>query len=57
MRDRILNEIKVFDDQKPPWTNAEIDNLITANGDFKKHFKKINEIAIILTNIKHCNGN
>ena len=34
------NEIKVFDDQKPPWVNAEIENLITAKNDiFKKHLK------------------
>ena len=29
MSNYIPNEIKVFHDQKPPWMNAEIDNLIT----------------------------
>ena len=37
--------------------NAEIENLITAKKEiFKKHLKTT-EIAIILTNIKHCKGN
>ena len=41
MSNYIPNEIKVFDDQKPPWINAEIENLITAKKDvFKKTFKK-----------------
>ena len=36
----IPNEIKVFDDQKWPWMNAGIENLITAKNDvFKKHLK------------------
>ena len=35
----IPNEIKVFDDQKPPWMNTEIENLITANDVLKKHLK------------------
>ena len=36
----IRNEIKVFDDQKAPWMNADIENLITAKNDgFKKHLK------------------
>ena len=26
----IPNEVKISDDQNPPWMNAEIDNLITA---------------------------
>ena len=30
MTNYIPNEIKVSDDQKPPWMNAEIENLITA---------------------------
>ena len=35
------NETKVFDDDNPPWMNAEIGNLITAkkNEVFKKHLK------------------
>ena len=33
MSNYIPNEIKVFDDQKPPWMNAEIENLITAKND------------------------
>ena len=37
MSNYIANEINVFDDQKPPWMNAEIKNLITAkNYVFKK---------------------
>ena len=40
MSNYIPNEMKVFDDQKPPWMNAEIENLITAKNDvFKKHLK------------------
>ena len=36
----IPNEVKISDDQNPPWMNAEIDNLITAkNAVFKKHLK------------------
>ena len=33
MSNYIPNEIKVFNDQKPPWMNAEIENLITAKND------------------------
>ena len=33
MSNYIPNEIKVSDDQKPPWMNAEIENLITAKND------------------------
>ena len=39
MSNYIPNEIKVFDDQKRPWMNAEIENLITAKNVFKKHLK------------------
>ena len=40
MSSYIPNEMKVFDDQKPPWMNAEIENLITPkNYVFKKHLK------------------
>ena len=36
----IPSEIKVFDDQKWPWMNVGIENLITAKNDvFKKHLK------------------
>ena len=36
----IPNETKVFDDQSPPWINAEIENLISVkNQVFKKHLK------------------
>ena len=40
MNNYIPNERKVFDDQKPPWMNVEIENSITAKNDvFKKHLK------------------
>ena len=40
MSSYIPNETKVFDDQNPPWMNAETENLITAKNDvFKKHLK------------------
>ena len=40
MSNYVPNEIKVFDDQKQPWMNAEIENFITAKNDvFKKHLK------------------
>ena len=40
MSNYISNEIKVFDDQKPPWMNVEMENLITTkNNVFKKHLK------------------
>ena len=40
MSNYIPNETKVFDDQKLPWMNPEIENLITAKYDvFKKHLK------------------
>ena len=38
MSNYILSETKVFDEQNPPWMNAEIENLITAKNEvFKKH--------------------
>ena len=40
MSNYIPNKIKVFDDQKPTWMNAETENLITAKNDIlKKHLK------------------
>ena len=37
MSNYIPNEIEVFDDQKPPWMNVEIENFIAAKNDvFKK---------------------
>ena len=40
MSNYIPNELKVFGDQKPPWMNVEIENLIAAKNDvFKKHLK------------------
>ena len=53
MSNYILSETKVFDDQNLPWMNAEIENLIIA----KNEVRKIIEIAVLLTNIKHCKGN
>ena len=37
MSNYIPNKIKVFDNQKPPWMNAEIENLITAKNDILKN--------------------
>ena len=40
MSNYIPNETKVFDDQNPPWMNAETENLITTKNElFKKHSK------------------
>ena len=40
MSNYIPNETKVFDDQNPPWNNAETEKLITAKSEvFKKHLK------------------
>ena len=52
MSNNIPHETKGFDNQNPPWMNAEIENLITPKMRFLKHIQKVIEIAIILTNIK-----
>ena len=40
MSNYIPNKAKVFDDQNPPWMNAETENLITTKNEFFKRFKK-----------------
>ena len=37
MSNYIPDKIKVFDDQKPPWMNAEFENLIAAKNDIFKN--------------------
>ena len=40
MSNYIPNETKVFDEQNPPWMNAEIENFIAAKNEvFKKNSK------------------
>ena len=40
MSNYIPDEMKVFNNQKPPWMNAEIEKLFTAKNDvFKKHLQ------------------